>query len=548
MNKTNLLWPILRLKGFMLVNRVIYYFKRLPLIGKIMPDAAYSFGDIKTFVSIVMTLFKGAYHLFAKALYLFLAVLVPVMFIVEDLSKDAQRAGFFTILTFLSLFIGSLIKNGLTSNDIDKYLFIKLMRMPAKQYLLCRFFLSQAGEFFFFLPSVLIFSSLLGGSLLSGLQFTLLIVFFHSIGEGLLLFIWNKTKVCLAQKWQFALPITIIGLLGGYLPVFLATSQKNGLSFLMSTEKIVLSLPFFLITAILFVFSVLYITRYNRYHLLASEIIRTDTLAVNQEKAVQQARFADVQLKESDLAQSKTLPGKVNHKTGYEYLNAIFFARHRRMLVKPILIRLGIIAAAFLIILIVMLIKPQLSSYIGTWISERSLPLFVFVMYCISIGDRVCRAMFNNCDISLLRYGYYREPAVLMKNFKIRLFTLSRLNFSLAAAICLAVWIVVAVSGVGWNPVDMLLYFLCILCLSLFFSVHYLFLYYVFQPYTTDLQMKNPFFTMINTGVYILCYTCLQLDGTPKTFTTIVLAITVVYIVVALWAVKRFAPKSFRVK
>ena len=35
--------------------------------------------------------------------------------------------------------------------------------------------------------------------------------------------------------------------------------------------------------------------------------------------------------------------------------------------------------------------------------------------------EEFCKAMFFNCDISLLKYGYYREADAILKNFKIRL-------------------------------------------------------------------------------------------------------------------------------
>ena len=102
--------------------------------------------------------------------------------------------------------------------------------------------------------------------------------------------------------------------------------------------------------------------------------------------------------------------------------------------------------------------------------------------------------------------------------------------------------------GMVWNLTDQLLFCLTILLLSVFFSVHYLFLYYVFQPYTTELGIKNPFFNILNTAVYVACYLCLQLDTVPSSFVWIVLTATTVYIIIALVLVYHFAPKTFRVK
>ena len=84
--------------------------------------------------------------------------------------------------------------------------------------------------------------------------------------------------------------------------------------------------------------------------------------------------------------------------------------------------------------------------------------------------------------------------------------------------------------------------------LAVFFSVHHLFLYYVFQPYTAELDIKNPFYTLLNMVVYIACFVCLKLDSQPAGFAFIVLGATVLYTAVALVLIYRWAPKNFRVK
>ena len=87
-----------------------------------------------------------------------------------------------------------------------------------------------------------------------------------------------------------------------------------------------------------------------------------------------------------------------------------------------------------------------------------------------------------------------------------------------------------------------------ILILSLFFSVHDLFLYYILQPYTTELKMKNPYFSIINGVTYWICYLCLKIKTPPTYFVWMVLAITIAYIIIALYSVYRFSPKTFKVK
>ena len=92
------------------------------------------------------------------------------------------------------------------------------------------------------------------------------------------------------------------------------------------------------------------------------------------------------------------------------------------------------------------------------------------------------------------------------------------------------------------------LFCLAVLSLAVFFSVHPLFLYYIFQPYTAQLAVKNPFFGILNWVVYFLCWMCLQIKQPTSVFTLLVVACTVAYSAVALAVVWNRAEKTFRIK
>ena len=97
------------------------------------------------------------------------------------------------------------------------------------------------------------------------------------------------------------------------------------------------------------------------------------------------------------------------------------------------------------------------------------------------------------------------------------------------------------------NP-ETVLFAAAVLMLSVFFTVHHLFMYYVFQPYSEEMNIKNPFFRAINLAMYVISYICLQVQTGGLAFTAGVLIVTVAYTVIALVLVYRYAPKTFRVK
>ena len=132
------------------------------------------------------------------------------------------------------------------------------------------------------------------------------------------------------------------------------------------------------------------------------------------------ARFSDVAVREKEFSDAELRSGKYEKLNGFAYLNAIFFDRHRRLLVKPVLLRLKVIAVLFCAALAASFFVPE---QLGKLAMRRMsfLPLFYYV-FRIDRANAVCRAMFYNCDISLLRYAFYRQRMPCFPNFKVRLY------------------------------------------------------------------------------------------------------------------------------
>jgi hypothetical protein len=347
---------------------------------------------------------------------------------------------------------------------------------------------------------------------------------------------YNKTGTFLQNKLAILFTYTAVVIFAGYFctlnHIILAVSE-----------------PVILILGILLwvtgLFSIRYIVQYQNYTLLLNEANKLDKLSVDTQSIKKNAEFSRVKLKSKEFTQAELQYDKTNKKEGFHYINQIFFKRHRRILNGPVRIQSIIILALFAGGIILSFFLSDFNEKYVTGV-KNIFPVFIFSLYIMSTGQKATKAMFYNCDISLLHYGFYKKKEAVLATFTIRAKHLILSNLIPAGLLAAALIILDMISGgigVTLIPVGIM-----IIIMSIFFVIHNLFLYYIFQPYTTDLTIKNPFYKFFNFITYILCYISLQLRNMSITFLIIIVVLTAVYSVTALIVVYRVAPKTFVIK
>lgn len=539
---TNILKQIINLKASLLVNAFIFYFRKLWIVGKWLPESLYSSYTAKKALNIVAITVRQMFDFAAKPLYLLLFAACPVFLIVkiQPQLQGQEFAIMIHILFFLNCYIGSFGDNHIFQVSRDKVTFIKYMHMNARNYVKASLAFRYIPFFVYYLPCMIVAATAFKRPVWEGIVGWLMLVCFRFAGEAFQLYIFDKTGTVLSRKTSYSWSIITTGLLLAY--------------FLPSKAWILPgSITLHPITAVFYIvfggFCIYYTTvGYKGYEKKLPRSLDLNFLLSNMMKASSGAYIKDVEIKETDLDLSKTSNKNYESLKGYAYLNALFFSRHRRQLVRPLYFRLALIGIAFLASLLFYRLNPKLAVSLSQNLSASLLPSFVFLMYCITVADKACRAMFYNCDKDMLHYAYYRTPRTILKTFQVRLFRVSLLNIAASLAICLAAAGFCLVCGTSIFTLDLLLFSVTIILLSILFTAHHLCLYYIFQPYSESLQTKNPFFNGINMGMYIICLQCLQVKVGGPAFSLGVLLFTIVYILVVLVFVYFRAPKSFRVK
>ena len=92
-------------------------------------------------------------------------------------------------------------------------------------------------------------------------------------------------------------------------------------------------------------------------------------------------------------------------------------------------------------------------------------------------------------------------------------------------------------------------YVITLVMIWLFFSFHDLFIYYIIQPFTSELGTKSKLFSFIQFGVYMLSYMNVMLNEVNiYIYMAIIIGVTLVYVAAGLLSINKFCWKTFKLK
>lgn len=145
-------------------------------------------------------------------------------------------------------------------------------------------------------------------------------------------------------------------------------------------------------------FSLYYIiTGYKGYEQKLIHSIDINFLLSTIMKSSSASSFKEVEVREKDAELSLSVRQHTSALRGYAYFNSLFFARHRRQLLRPVYYRLIAVAAIFALSVVFLLLNRPAAVKLGQNMTSL-LPSFVYIMYFLTVADKACRAMFYNCD------------------------------------------------------------------------------------------------------------------------------------------------------
>ena len=536
----------LSIQNTIIINQILNLIRSIPIIGKYITEEIHSLWIIKVLGTIYSVVRELTIAFFGR-FFLFLTLLI-VSGMFSSLNGASQGEAFL-YYTLLVQMIGLFCFNAFFVWPETEYA-VFFLGMDAKEYVITRLFrsctVSFAGYLIWGIPA----------ALLAGVKwYTALLLPFMAVGFRL----WstagrmmiyerkirrknekNGTEKIILMSGNAGISIAgILGLFfgGGLAYGWLCYYYSGQLLFQLILSLLVLLGAFLVIPAILIIKRF----PYGLYRTaLSGERNRIEMANTELERKKKKS-------KEVEITEGKK---KTEKYTGYRYLHEIFMKRHRKVFLKRMIsdmVGVGIIIAFVSVLLYVEVVKynaPE-KSMVRAVISGHS-AVFPFVLFAVNSTEWICRAMYLNCDKSMLIYGFYRKPKVLAKMFWIRVLSTVKLN--LIPALMMAVFSTVAlfVSGGEDYPLQILFIVLEIFVSIFLFSLYYLMLYYLIQPYGEEGGIRIRIRTALVFPISFTLFVLISFKINAVILTLFGMLFTGLLAFAATGLIRRFGTKTFK--
>ncbi len=517
-------------------NAIIYYLRKLPVIGKNIPKSLYRDRKVVLFFGCVGSFGRFVLEVIKRVLLVGLFVVLPRLLFLRFMPEQANGFGLENCFVYFTIFTvgmdGAFVKSRIFGVTKDSVMYLKGMKVPPKMYFRSNLLTSLISAFF----SYWLAFGLWGMNWFKAFYLAILVILSRFVGETIQILTFRITGKRLSELRGAHVFVLLISFLVAYFVPYVRGCVPAAYYWVFQTV-------WFVLIMILGSFFIYYVwnydgykeiaTRIHTYHFLMWEIgegpLNTEPVAASNVSSI-----------EESLVKQLT-KWKVK---GYRYLNYVFFGRNRASLGKHIAIR-----ALICVLVLFVALVANLMGY-GNVVYKAmvsSIPVLVLVMNVISLSPSTCRAMFSQSDRYLLHYGYYYRMEDIMEHYLIRLRITTLLNLIPAAFLCI-VYIVAGVScGVANSAFGTLYICMEVGILSVAFSSLHLTLYYVFQPYNMKMEIRNPWYVLINVLLVVGGYLCIFIETLPIYF-VFVSALTIP----VLWAIGitliwKLATRTFRI-
>ena len=520
------------------VNGFFYYLRKLPLVGQSIPESIFKSYSFKSALFLFLHIFSIPSRFLVKGLWLALNFYFASFWI--NLLSGGEF-NFWNVLpgTWLLgfslwlVFVGYAFRFGKGFDPFiakSKREFMRNFGLSQSSFLQSQLFIEPIITSLSYLPALLIFSSLSGNWLY--LPLGLLTIPAGSFtGQALNRWFFNRRILSGRNSWQSW--------------VILGTGLAAIASLILFRNHLspIFLLPVLACQVLLIWFGYRYLKQQTNhldyFYYCMDQSLQMDKNFFELTKGNEYTRQG-LQMQDK----LSTEKGKdLSHLSGMTYLNALLFDRYKKVLYKKV--------RNWVLSLVVILVALEaLRYYLGPFeltdaILLRFLPFSFMIMYIASSGKVVVQMVFVNCDISMLHYPFYREAKTIIAGFNYRFWQICKLNLIFACSLFLTIMVL---GRFAFSMETILLTALLLISLTALFSFHDLFIYYILQPFTKDMEVINPVYKFLSGALYWVAYLNIKLDLGSHLYVLLISLAMIAYVSIGYWILLKKAPQTFRLK
>ena len=520
------------------VNGFFYYLRKLPLVGQSIPESIFKSYSFKSALFLFLHIFSIPSRFLVKGLWLALNFYFASFWI--NLLSGGEL-NFWNVLpgtwplgfSLWLVFVGYAFRFGKGFEPFiakSKREFMRNFGLSQSSFLQSQLFIEPIITSLSYLPALLIFSSLSGNWLY--LPLGLLTIPAGSFtGQALNRWFFNRRILSGRNSWQSWI---ILGT--GLAAIASLILFRNHLS-------PIFLLPVLACQVLLIWFGYRYLKQQTNhldyFYYCMDQSLQMDKNFFELTKGNEYTRQG-LQMQDK----LSTEKGKdLSHLSGMTYLNALLFDRYKKVLYKKV--------RNWVLSLVVILVALEaLRYYLGPFeltdtILLRFLPFSFMIMYIASSGKVVAQMVFVNCDISMLHYPFYREAKTIIAGFNYRFWQICKLNLIFACSLFLTIMVL---GRFAFSMETILLTALLLISLTALFSFHDLFIYYILQPFTKDMEVVNPVYKFLSGALYWVAYLNIKLDLGSHLYILLISIAMITYVSIGYWILLKKAPQTFRLK
>ncbi len=509
------------------VNMIVFFLTKIPLVKKLLPKNPYGNVSLKSLGYIISLSIDLGMIFAGKVIYV-----AVVAFIVGAANGDTANWIDVILTMLLPLTIaGGILRTHIFNTTKQDYYALFLMRLPANEYAKGNYISFLLLQFVGFLPIIPVAVFFGAQNILSFVFFPLYVVCIKLIGAAVILFLYRRFDRPPNENtltWKNGIAVALVVAAAFMMPQFDITIP-TAVVLVVYALALAVAIP-----------CALYLFRFNDY----KSALR---LAHNKLSAVNVKSIAAQRQKETVRKFIADDVSVTSAKRGYAFFNDLFVKRHQKVLFTPIKrITLGAIGVS--VALAVACLFFDVVAEVVNLLMVDNFSYIILVLYLTNRSMAIASAMFINCDSSMLTYSFYCRRSDLMQLFIERIKSLVKLNLMPAAVLAVAAPALLLLSGGTEHLIYYPLMFISVILLSVFFSVHYIAVYYLLQPYNIGAEIKSPTYIIANMVVYILTFILYGAGVSVPIFTILVAIACLVYTPLVMFLVYRFAHKTFKLR